>query len=47
MLGIVIDGSNIGKFDYVYFVVGVLKEFDKSLFFLWLEDGSYINWEDK
>lgn len=45
--GIVTDGSNIGKADYVHPVIEALKELDKSLLLLRLEDGSYINWEDK
>jgi len=47
LLGIVTDGSNIGKDNYVHPVVGALKELDKSLLLLRLEDGSYINWEHK
>lgn len=43
--GIIIDGSNIGKADYVHPVVEALKKLDESLLCLRLENGSYLDWE--
>lgn len=45
--GIVTDGTNIGKADYVHPVVEAMKQLDHSLILLRLEDGSYTNWEHK
>lgn len=47
MPGIVTDGSNIGKDDYVHPTVEAVKELEKSLSQLRLEDGKFINWEMK
>lgn len=47
MPGIITDGSNIGKDDYVHPTVQAVKELEKSLSQLRLEDGKLIDWESK